>query len=70
MKKISLNNGATYLTAVEAMIVIAECNLWDVVVAMMDDDVREHVHAEFAPCTEEEFLIAYLAAATDDLVIS
>ena len=69
MKKISLNNGATYLTAVEAMIVIAERNLWDVVVAMMDDDVREHVHAEFAPCTEE-FLIAYLAAATDDLVIS
>lgn len=52
------------------MIVIAERNLWDVVVAMMDDDVREHVHAEFAPCTEEEFLIAYLAAATDDLVIS
>ena len=51
MKKISLNNGATYLTAVEAMIVIAERNLWDVVVAMMDDDVREHVHAEFAPCT-------------------
>lgn len=69
MKKISLNNGRTYLTAKEAMIEINERNLWDVVANMMDDDTREKVHAEFAPCTEDEFLIRYLALAEDDIVI-
>ena len=27
--------------------------------ALMDDDIREELHAELAPCTEEEFLEAY-----------
>lgn len=69
MKKISLNNGATYLTASEAMSEIAERNLWDVVVSMMDDDIRENVHAQLAPCTEAEFLGKYLEIADDDLII-
>ena len=69
MKKISLNNGRTYLTAKEAMIEINERNLWDVVANMMDDDTREKVHSEFAPCTEEEVLNGYLAISEDDLII-
>lgn len=69
MKKISLDNGRTYLTAKEAMIVINERNLWDVVVNMMDDDMREKVHSEFVPCTEEEFLNAYLSISNHDLII-
>lgn len=28
-------------------------------VMLMDDDLREQVHAELAPCTDEEFLTRY-----------
>lgn len=28
-------------------------------VNLMDDEIREQVHAELAPCTEEEFLKRY-----------
>lgn len=69
MKKISLNNGTTYLDAAEAMGEINARNLWDTVVGMMDDETRDKVHAELAPCTEEEFLNGYLENAADDLVI-
>ena len=30
--------------------------------ALMDDDIREELHAELAPCTSEEFLEAYKKA--------
>lgn len=69
MKKISLDNGCTYTTAEEAMIEIHERNLWDALVMLMDDEIRETVAAELAPCTEAEFLVRYLELATDDLVI-
>lgn len=26
---------------------------WDAIVNLMDDDIREKVHFEMAPCTEE-----------------
>lgn len=29
-------------------------------VALMDDDIRESIHADLAPCTEQEFLDAYV----------
>lgn len=29
---------------------------FEVYVTMMDDEIREQVHAELAPCTDEEFL--------------
>lgn len=29
-------------------------------VALMDDDIREELHRELAPCTELEFLEAYM----------
>lgn len=32
---------------------------WDTIVGMMDDEIREQVHAELAPCTEEEFFARY-----------
>jgi hypothetical protein len=69
MAKISIDNGRTYMTAQEAMPAIAERGLWDAIANVMDDDIREAVHSEMAPCTEAEFLAAYLERAPHDLVI-
>lgn len=33
---------------------------WLAIVNLMDDDIRERVAFELAPCTEEEFLKRYL----------
>ena len=66
---ISLDNGRTYMTAEEAMPEIIENNLWNVIVNMMDDEVRDDVHADLAPCTELEFLAEYLRRAEEGLVI-
>ena len=57
------------MTAQEAMPAIAERGLWDAIANVMDDDIREAVHRNLAPCTEAEFLAAYLERATDDLII-
>lgn len=35
---------------------------FDAAVSMMDDDIRESVHAELAPCTEQDFFDAYCKA--------
>ena len=32
----------------------------DIIGSYMDDEIREDVHAELAPCTPEEFLERYL----------
>lgn len=32
---------------------------WDALVNLMDDDLREQVHREIAPCTNAEFLKRY-----------
>lgn len=29
---------------------------------LMDDELREQLHAKLAPCTEQEFLAAYIQA--------
>lgn len=68
-RRISLDNGRTYTTAAEAMPEITERGLWDVIANAMDDETREAVHNELAPCTEQEFLTRYLERATDDLII-
>ena len=60
--RISLDNGRTYLTAEEAMPEIIENNLWNVIVNMMDDEIREKLHNELAPCTDQEFMDAYVEA--------
>lgn len=66
---ISLDNGRTTLTAEEAMPEIIERNLWDTIVCLMDDDIREAVAADLAPCTEAEFLAEYLRRAPEGLIV-
>ena len=69
MARISLDNGHTYMTAQEATPEIDEHGICDAIVNMMDDDTREAVHAAVAPCSNAEFLAAYLANADYDLII-
>ena len=33
---------------------------FDACVILMDDEIREELHMELAPCTEQEFLDAYV----------
>ena len=68
-KSISLDNGSTWLSAEEAANEINRRDLWDLVYSLMDDETRETVHGRLAPCSDAQFLSAYLAAADDDLVI-
>lgn len=35
---------------------------FDAAVSLMDDEIREDVHSDLAPCTEQEFFDAYCAA--------
>lgn len=41
----------------------------DAIATYMKDDIRERVHFELAPCTNEEFLIKYLQYDQDFEVI-
>lgn len=65
MKRISTDNGATYITPEEAL---NEMDLRTMGM-IMDKETMETVHAELAPCTDEEFLTKYLEIATYDLII-
>ena len=65
MAQISIDNGHSYVTASEALETIS----LDTMTNYMDDDTREAVHNEIAPCTDAEFLTRYLELAPDDLVI-
>lgn len=45
-------------------------DLMDTIASYMDDDKREQVHAELAPCDPEEFLKRYLELDPDfDLLL-
>lgn len=77
-RQISLDNGHTYLDADEAIQVLKKHSeetgtpfekLWEDVAYRMDDDIRETVHMELAPCTEEKFLRRYLELSPCDLTI-
>lgn len=68
-KRISLDNGIHFTDAHDAIREILERNLWDAVVNMMNDDTREAVAAELAPCTEEAFLTMYLELAPENLIL-
>ena len=35
---------------------------YDAAVELMDDDIREQLHDQMAPCTEQEFFDAYAKA--------
>lgn len=39
---------------------IIESGNYGAAVALMDDEIREKIHMDLAPCTEEEFLTAYM----------
>lgn len=39
---------------------------WEATTALMDDGIREAVHAKLAPCTKEEFLKAYMEAHEEE----
>lgn len=41
---------------------IIEAGLYAQAVEFMDDEIREQLHADLAPCSEEEFLEAYMEA--------
>ena len=66
---ISLDNGHTWMSASEAMNEISERGLWEAVVNMMDDEIRNSVCDAIAPCTDEEFLEEYLICSAEGLVI-
>ena len=75
--EVSLDNGRTYMDAAEAIAELRSRSaeyevpferLWQNLADMMDDDIREEVHAELAPCTEEEFLERYLELAPANLI--
>lgn len=65
MARISINNGHNFVSAKEALTEIS----MDVIAEIMDDEIREHVHNDIAPCTDEEFLNEYLRRAAEDLII-
>ena len=68
MSEISINNGLSYHAAHEVIDEILSCNLWNIIVESMDDEIRERVHHELAPCTELEFLERYLELSESDFI--
>lgn len=68
--KISIDNGLTFIGAEELDEHTDEIGArWDAIAEAMDDETRERVHAELAPCSEIDFLRRYLELAPCDLVI-
>lgn len=68
--RISLNNGNSFLTIEQLEQQKEEILLkWDTIINFMNDEIREQVHAELAPCTELEFLKRYLELANEDIII-
>lgn len=41
---------------------IIKNGLYNAAVALMNDGIRERLHAEIAPCSDDTFLAAYIAA--------
>lgn len=65
MKQVSINNGASYTTIEDAIATVG----MDTIAMMMDDEIREQVANDIAPCTDEEFVAEYLRRANEDLII-
>lgn len=51
---------------IDALTVAPLLENWESTTAMMDDDIREALHAKLAPCTKEEFLKAYMEAHEEE----
>lgn len=75
MKKINFSNGSSspWFSADEAenAIIFAKENgiSFNSIACVMEDDLREAVHFDLAPCSEAEFLSEYLRRADADLII-
>ena len=65
MKRISVDNGMHWVSPETALGTIDI----DTMAVYMDDDTREAVHHDIAPCTDPEFVAEYLHRAPDDLII-
>ena len=75
-KELSLDNGRTFMTrddikaeGLDAILAAHPAITWDAITNAMDDETRETVAAELAPCSEEEFLLRYLELAPANLII-
>lgn len=64
MKRISIDNGHSFVTPEEAV----KAMPWETIVNLMDDETREAVNAEWID-SEVEFLTRYLELAPDDLIV-
>lgn len=72
MTRISIDNGNRYYTSDELDMIwdeIEKRNLYQVLVNVMDDDIREQVVSEFWGESDKDFLQQYLETADNDLVI-
>ena len=75
MKKINFSNGSSsyWFAADEAenALSFAKENgiSFEAIACVMDDDLREAVHFDLAPCTESEFLAEYLRRSDADLIV-
>ena len=49
-------------TVTEAVTLNGDTHEMEAVVSLMDDDIREKLHAEMAPCTDQQFVDAYIKA--------
>lgn len=65
MKQISIDNGNSWITPQEAI----KGMRWEVIAHYMEDEAREAVHADLAPCSNLNFLTRYLQIADQDLII-
>ena len=75
MKKINFSNGSSshWFSADEAENALAFAKengiSFESISNMMDDELREAVHFDLAPCTESEFLAEYLRRSDADLIV-
>lgn len=76
MKKVSIDNGQTYIPASDVPAEWLIGPQWDALVSMMEDYIRERAHMAFAgfdiqdeAARNLEFLKLYLQLATDNLTI-
>lgn len=74
MKKINFSNGSGrwfYANEASEALKFAEENgiSWQAIVNMMDDEAREDIFFDMAPCSEAKFLAEYLYRAKTDLII-
>ena len=75
MARINLSNGSNsyWFTADEADAALSYADYngisFEVIASMMDEDTSARVAFDVGPCSDDEFLAAYLKRAEEDLII-